>query len=92
MDLKQDDAVTSQNVTNTRLDLSAKRVMMFAIVSLTKKPVPVNNIQYSGGTVCQLSLKTSEFCPKYKLIIPGVSRWFLVCFYVNIQDLVSFLL
>ena len=47
---------------------------------------------YSGGTVCQLSLKTSEFCPKYKLIIPGVSRWFLVCFYVNIQDLVSFLL
>ena len=45
MDLKQDDAVTSQNVTNTGLDLSAKRIMMSAIFSLTKKPVPVNNIQ-----------------------------------------------
>ena len=47
---------------------------------------------YSGGTVCQLSLETSEFCRKYKLNIPRVSKWFPVQFYMYFQDFLSFLL
>ena len=48
--------------------------------------------KYSGGTVCQLSLETSEFCRKYKLNIPRVSKWFPVQFYMYFQDFLSFLL
>ena len=48
--------------------------------------------EYSGGTVCQLSLETSEFCRKYKLNIPRVSKWFPVQFYMYFQDFLSFLL
>ena len=48
--------------------------------------------EYSGGTVCQLLLETSEFCRKYKLNIPRVSKWFPVQFYMYFQDFLSFLL
>ena len=63
-----------------------------AVVVVQKKTIAIFAYKYSGGTVCQLLLETSEFCRKYKLNIPRVSKWFPVHFYMYFQDFLSFLL
>ena len=71
--------------------------MSLAHTSFTLSPTPVNNI-LRGHSVPIIARNVrdsdsdSEFCRKYKLIIPRVSRWFPVQFYMYIKDLLSLLL